>query len=350
MRILKFLQGEEGELNAEVESLEDLWLLSRLVEKGDKIEGTSFRRVKALDLQRADSGEKKPVRLLLEVSQVEFAEAANSLRVTGKILSAHPEEFAQVGQFHTLDLELRSRFKLLKHFQLYHRTLLEEARRKARQPRALIVVMDERQALFSALQQNGIRFLFTVDNEANKRDPKTFQELQQEYFAEILKALEERQAERTVLAGPGFAKDEFKRYAEQKNPRLVKALWFEHASSAEKSAVYELLKQGLLQKVVEGQKVQEEFMALEALKKSLGKGDGLAVYGLEQVRGALSMGAVDTLMVSDALLRSDKSLNALLEQGDRLKAKLLIFNSDDDAGREFSAFQLAALLRFKLAY
>ncbi len=347
MRVLKF---EAEELKGEVESLEDLWLLSRLVEPGDKVKGTSFRRVKALDLTRADSGEKKLVRLLLEVTQVEFAEAVTRLRITGKILEASPEDFAQQGQHHTLELEIGSRFRLYKPFQLYHKALLEEARRKAKHVKALILVMDEKQALFSVLQPNGIRFLFEIENPASKRDPKTFEELQRKYFEEVLETLEKKEAERKIIAGPGFTKDEFKRFAEQKNPRLCKQLWFEHASSAEKTAVYELLKTGVLEKVVQGQKVQEEFAALEALKKSLGKEDGLAVYGVQEVQEALSMGAVQTLLISDLLLRSDKSLNSLLEQAERLKSKLLIFNSEDDAGREFSAFQIAALLRFKLKY
>ncbi len=351
MRISKFVQGEEGVLKAEAESLEDLWLLSRLVEAGDRLEGTSFRRVKALDLQRADSGEKKLVRLLLEVSQVEFAEAANKLRVTGKILEASPEDFAQQGSFHTIDLEPRSRFTLFKRFQLFHRKLLEDARHRAKAAKALIVVMDDRQALLSVLQQNGVKFLFELQNEASKRDPKKFQEQQQEFLAEILDALQKRSsAGRIIVAGPGFTKDEFRRLAEEKDPRLAKKIWFEHASSAEKSAVYELLKSGVLRKAVEGQKLQEEFTALEALKKSLGRDDGMVVYGVQEVKEALSANAVEKLLVSDVLLRSDKKLNSLLEHSARQGAEVVIFNSEDDAGREFSAFQIAALLRYRLKF
>ncbi|MBU1197911.1 mRNA surveillance protein pelota [Candidatus Micrarchaeota archaeon] len=347
MRVLRF---EETELKGDIETLEDLWLLSRIIERGDKLIGTSFRRVKALDLQRADSGEKKRVKLLLEIDQVEYAEASNKLRVTGKILEASPPEFAQQGQFHTLDLEIHTRFTLIKAFQIYHKKLLEEARKKARAAKALIIAMDEHHALFATLQQNGLRFLFEIENQASKRDAKTFSTMQQQFFEEVLEAAKKRKAERMIIAGPGFTKDEFKRFAQNKDPVISKTFWFEHASSAEKTAVFELLKKGLLQKVVSGQKIQDEFLALERLKKSLGTLDGFAVYGIEPVREALSAGAVDTLLIADSLLRSDKSFNSLLEQSEKLGARILIFNSEDDAGKEFAAFQLAALLRFKLTY
>ncbi|MFH1106512.1 MAG: mRNA surveillance protein pelota [Candidatus Micrarchaeota archaeon] len=350
MRIHRFAEGREGELRAEAETLEDLWLLSRLIEPGDRFEGTSFRRVKALDLQRADSGEKKLVRLLLEVSQAEIAEAANKLRVTGKILEASPAEYAPLGQFHTVDIELGTRFKLFKEFSIYHRKLLEEAKRRAKQPKALIVVMDDRQALFCELRQNGIKFLYELENEANKREPKRFAEQQKAYFAEILAGLQEKALDSIIIAGPGFTKEEFRKFAEERDPRLVKKAWFGHASSAEKTAVYELLKTGALHKAAEGQKLQEEFTALEALKKSLGRADGMAVYGIQEAREAVSAGAAERLLVSDVLLRSDKSLNPLLEQAERLGAGVLIFNSEDDAGREFSAFQIAALLRYRTKY
>jgi protein pelota len=336
-------------LKAQVETIEDLWQLQKLIEKKDILLATSFRRFKSEDKLRPDSGEKKLVNLELEVDEVEISESVNKLRVSGRILSGSPPEFAQKGAHHTIDLELQSVFSLKKEFLPYHMKLIDEAKKKAKQVKALILVMDDRKAMLAMLRSNGIKFSFELENEGSKRDLKQFEEKKKDFFSEILKAMESQAVERILVASPGFAKDEFKKYAHEKNPKLEATFLYEHVSNAEKSAVYELLKRGALEKLIAGQKVQREFELLERLKASLGKDDHLSCYGLDEVEKAIDMRAIALLMIEDELLRKNKALNLLMEKAERNGAEIAIFNSDDDAGREFSAFKIAALLRYKLA-
>ncbi|MFH0971457.1 MAG: mRNA surveillance protein pelota [Candidatus Micrarchaeota archaeon] len=347
MRVLKFDLAEQ-ELKAAVESIEDLWQLQKLIEKKDILLATSFRRFKSDDKLRPDSGEKKLVHLELEVEEVEIAESANKLRVSGKILGGSPAEFVSKGSFHTVDLELHSVFRLRKQFLPYHMKLIDEAKKKARTIKAQIVVMDERKAQMAMLRNSGVKFSFELENGASKRDVKRFEEEKKAFFSEILKAIEAEKSERILIASPGFAKDEFKKYAKDKNPQLESTFLYEHVSNAEKTAVFELLKRGAIEKLIAGQKVQQEFEILEKLKASLGKGDHLSCYGLDEVRNAIEMKAADTLMIEDELLRKDKALNQLMQRAENSGVKIVIFNSEDDAGREFSAFKIAALLRYKL--
>ena len=90
--------------------------------------------------------------------------------------------------------------------------------------------------------------------------------------------------------------------------------------------------------------------ALEKLKESVSRDDGLSLYGRDEVRRAVGAKAVSLLMISDELLRKDKPLNSTVEEAERNGARVLIFNSQDEAGSEFAAFKIAALLRFKLQY
>ncbi len=347
------LDASLGEVKLEPETLEDLWTLSRLLEEGDEVEGKGWRRFKTPGLERGESGEKKAVHLRLRVVSVEFAESANKLRVTGVILHGEPQEYAPTGEHHTLDVELHGRLLVRKKLEPYHLALLREAQAKAKHVTALIVVMDDEKATFAQLQKRGIEFPFEVACHASKRDPATFEEGVKKYYSEVLQALDRAQAEKIVVAGPGFTTESFKKYAKDKNPKLAQKLSFEHASSAERSAVHELLKGGVLEKLLGEQKLAEEFSALEELKKHVAKEDGLAVYGLRDVQQAVAMSAASKIMVADALLRDKKTkgdANQLLDDARKSGADILIFNSEDDAGREFAAFQLAALLRFKLTY
>jgi len=50
----------------------------------------------------------------------------------------------------------------------------------------------------------------------------------------------------------------------------------------------------------------------------------------------------------DKLVRKDAKANALVEKAREKGSELVIFDSNDNAGKEFEAFKIAALLRFKI--
>jgi len=227
---------------------------------------------------------------------------------------------------------------------------LDEAKGASRHVKALLVVVDDGKATVALLRTSGLSFLCELENRANKRNPEKFEEEKKDFFSELLKILETTEADSIVVAGPGFASGDFRKYAAAKNAKLASRLILEHASNAERSGVHELLKRGVLQDLLGRQKMQEEFSALEALKKSVAKEDGMAVYGPADVARALEMSAVKRLLVADDLLRTNKEVQRLLDLARRAKAEILLFNSEDDAGLEFRTFGIAALLHYNLNF
>ncbi len=346
-----FFDRQAGELKATAQSVEDLWYLHKIITPKSVVEGRGWRRFKSKasgeEGARADSGEKKPVHLEIEVSSVEFAESANKLRITGKILRGTPEEFVQAGEHHTLDVEPRDQITIRKEFSPYDAELIAEAKKTSRHVRAAIVAIDERHATVSALRTSGVSVLFEAANPASKREPKTFEEQKKGFYNELGGQLESVEADFFIIAGPGFAAAEFKKYLDEKFPAVAKKCKVEHASTSERTATVELLKRGALEALLGEQKLQEEFSALEKLKESLGKEDGLSAYGLKEVADAVEQGACGHLLILDELLRKEKKADGILSSAKKLGAKITVFNSDDDAGREFKAFQIAALLRYK---
>ncbi|MEW5955173.1 MAG: mRNA surveillance protein pelota [Candidatus Micrarchaeota archaeon] len=352
MRVVK-LDRREGLLVAEPESIEDLWYLTKILEAGDLVTGRSFRRFKPTGGIQATSGEKKLVKVQIRLENAEFAEQANKLRLTGPIVAGTPEEYCPHGEFHTLDVEPHQRVEVAKHLNAFHEAVLEEAKQRSVQARALVAVMDEEKALFAELQARGIKFGPRLHCHANKRDPQQFEEKRKQFFAEATEVLKQKiPAEgglQAIVAGPGFTKDEFKKFLSTKEPKLAKSVSWEHANSAEETGVYELLKKGVLERILGEQKLQEEYAALEKLKASLGREDGLSAYGLDDVRSAVESGAAAQLLVLDELVRKNKEALRLLERARQYGTRVTIFNSDDDAGAEFKAFKIAALLRYRVA-
>ncbi len=317
------------------QSVEDLWLLTKIIGEGDLVEGNSFRRFKT-DKLRAESGEKKPVRVKLKVESVEFSENANKLRLTGVIVSGHPEEFVQVGEHHTLDVDEGDNIEIEKDFNLYELKMLKESKKKS--IKIIIILIDESEARFYEVGLEGVRFMFDIENHANKRDLKNFQEQKNEFLKEIVNSIKTNEL---VIAGPGFMKSELKKMVE------VKA-WVENASTTEITGVYELIKKGVLNKVFGELKIEKEFEALEEFKKSIGKDDGLSCYGLSEVKSAVETNAVEKILVIDDLLRKNNEVENIVKKAEDKGAEAIIFDSSDDAGSEFKSIQIAAMLRFKI--
>jgi len=353
---MKFSYDEkQEELSILVESIEDLYFLSKIIEENDIVSGKTLRRFKANNDKESESGEKKAVFLDLKTKQVEFSEHANKLRVSGTILGGTPEEFVSKGAAHTIDVEVNSRIRVKKKLNEYHRQLLNDAKKAAKKAELQIVVMDDEKASFALITQKGVKFENEIDCHASKRNLEQFREAKLSFFGQILKQLEEgekKEVQGIVVAGPGFTKDEFQKFVREKNEKILKKIKFEHASNAERSAVYELLKNGVLSKALEEQKFQAEMLKLELFKTSIAKNDGNWVYGIKEVQEAIELRAVGLLMVSDDLLRkNDAKINYLIERARREnKAEIFVFNSEDDAGMEFSQFKIAAALKFKLKY
>lgn len=339
------------EIKVEPHTVEDLWYLSRFIDEGDLAEGVTFRRVKVLDKTRADSGEKLKIHVQIQISSVEFAENSNKLRVTGKILHGSPVEFIQIGEHQTLDVEPYEHIKIYKKkLREDQKSLLEEAKAQSKQVKAVMCLVDEKQATLCRLSPLGLKFFAEVENHANKRDLPNFAKRQQEYYYEIISILEREETNHVIIAGPGFTKDNLKKYLENKKPQLAKKAMYDSASNSEKSGAYELLKSGVLEKLLGEQKLQQEYKTLEWLKASTAKEDGLSTYGYAEVKKAVEVAAVDELYVSDEVVRKKEEVQDLLENAKKTGSKILIFNSQDSAGKEFSAFKLAAKLRYKTSY
>ncbi len=347
MRVIK-LDKSEGLLKVEPQSLEDLWYLTKLIEEGDEATGRSYRTWKPPGVERAVA-EKKPVKIKLKLENIDFAQAANKLRLTGKIVAGEPEEYCPRGEHHTLDINIGDVLQLHKEINSYHQAILDEAKKRSKHLRVVVLVIDEEKALLSELETKGIAFGAEFRNHANKRDPKTFEEKQSKYFEEVALALDAKAkgGARVLVAGPGFAHKNLQKLLQNKFQELAKRTTYEHANSAEKTAVFELLKTGALGKLMHEQKLKDEFEALEKFKGSIGRSDGLAVYG-EKVGEMVENGACSELFVLDEVLRKDKKVQKILENAKSLGAKIVIFNSEDDAGAEFKTFKIAAMLRYRV--
>jgi protein pelota len=210
--------------------------------------------------------------------------------------------------------------------------------------------MDEHKATLARLQTQGLSFFANLENKASKREKEHFDEARKEFFNELYTVLKNEQGSQIVIAGPGFEKEAFKKYLEQKNFDVSKT-WFEHCSNAEESGVHELLKKGVLERALADQKIAQDYAVLEEFKAHLGKDDGLIAYGIENVAKAVEAGSVERIVVLDELLRGKTSLvSEFIDQARKAGAKLVVFDKETAPGQQFEAFKIAAFLRYRVSW
>ena len=337
---------KEGEIRLTPENTEDLWHIERLLQNGDRVLSKSFRRYKATE---GDAGEKKLVTIKLLVEKVEFSPFANRLRVTGKIVEGSPAEFVQLGSYHTIDVEQGFPLSIIKEKWLgHHMQRIKQAIAETKRPRLAMLVLDESKAVFATLRGYGVQYELELENNASKRDDR-FDEKTQAFFGEIVKKLSSMQVGRIIVAGPGFGKENLMKFIKQRQPDLAKKIILEHCTYAERTGINELLKRGVVSKVASEERAANELELMDRFSTELRKESGLVAYGKEEVESAVQSSAVEILMVEDELLRNDKGIEAVVEEAEKKKVKLVIFSHESDGGRELDGFGgFAAILKFKM--
>jgi protein pelota len=341
MKIVHF-ERKTGELKLQADTLDDLWHLDKVLAPNDLVESHSMRTYKV-----GTREEKKPVTIRVRVERVEFAKSANRLRILGPIVWGEPEEFVQLGKYHTIDVEPGDRIKITKQWRAHEVKRLQEAEKESKRPRLRIIVMDEEKALTAMLRAFGVEYGPEFFSGGSKKSDN-YEKSEAEYFG-VIAAEIERHPERYVVAGPGFAKDNLKKFIGKRKPELLKRMAFENVSYAERSGVNELFNRGVIEKIMGEERFEKEMKLVEELLVEINKDSGRAAYGAAEVRKALGAYAVKTLLVLDEYLRSDKAAEELVGLADGAKAEIVIFSSEGDAGAKLKGLgKIAALLKFRM--
>ncbi|MBD3210674.1 mRNA surveillance protein pelota [Candidatus Micrarchaeota archaeon] len=331
-----------GTLKIRTDTLDDLWHLEKVISEGDEVESHTFRTYKV-----GKTEEKKPVKIRIRAERVEFAKSANRLRVLGTIVWGSPEEFVQMGRHHTIEIGKGDKVKITKQWKGHEINRIKQAEKESKKPRVRIIVMDDEKALTAILRAFGVEYGPEFRNAGSKKDEK-YEQAERGFFGKIMAEIE-RHPEKFIVAGPGFAKDNFKEFVKKRNPELLDKITFENVSYAERSGVNELFSRGIIEKIMGEERFEKEMKLVEETAAEIYKDSGRAVYGLPEVKKAAEAFAIDKLLVLDEYLRSDSEVEEVVNLADRNKAEIVIVSSEGDAGERLKGLgRIAALLRFKM--
>ncbi len=311
-------------LKLKAEKLDDLWILKDIIEKGDIIEGQTVR---SIDI--SGKKEKKKIFVVLEVEKTSFG--TDELRVQGLIKEA--SEDIPHGH-HTFEIKVGIPFLLQHDWKSYELKRIKESSTKVKP--VLVCVLDDEEC-----------DVFIVDSKISRvakfsgSTGKMFSTDNEKYYKEIAKFISTHDLNDVIVVGPGFAKEKIKNLLKDAEKRI----YVDSVSSTGEVGLREAIKRGLLDKVAKNSQISEETALIEKFFEELKK-DGLVCYGREETRKYLETGAVETLLISDRVLKENEDL---LKIAEKMRTGIRIISSHHPSGEQFYNFGgVGGFLRFKV--
>ncbi len=343
MRVLH-RDPKTGEIKIRVENADDLWHLHNLVREGDMVRASTYRRedVKT-DKVRPERGEKVRVTLTIRVEGVEFQAFSDRLRITGVIVEG-PQD---LGRHHTLNVAVDDVLSIIKTWKPHELHRIEEAVAAAQKPLVSFLSLDDEEALLAHLRQYGVRELATIRAPAHgKMFPSG--DAASIFFQEIHAKLRATDiGEALVVVGPGFTRDAFVEYVKARDAPLASKIHMHGTAHAGMQGIQEALRSGVGAKVFGETRVGYETQLVEKLLEAIAT-DRPCAYGVAEVAEAVDAGAVETLLVSDAVVR-DAGIEDLMRAVESARGAVVLVSRHHEAGQKLEGLGgVAALLRFPI--
>ncbi len=345
MRIVK-IDRKNRVIEVIPESMDDLWHLEKVIERGDLVSGKSERKIKPK--KEGDKAFKIEIFAKIDAEKIEFHKHSGELRVSGIIVESRPAGLVGEKEHHALEIREGRKVGIGKEeIKKWQVDRLEKAKAASGREKLVLVVLDDEVADIALLKDFGFEDKAKIM--AAKGGKQYGGEKSEEgYFKEILDKVGELKAEKVIFAGPGFTKNNIQKYITEKNLRLG-SLFFESTNSVGVTGLNELLKSGKVDKIVGDLQLSKETALIEKVFEEIGKG-GAVAYGRESVEEAISKGAVEQLVIGEeAMLEDRKEAEKIMDLVEKLKGKVHIISGEHEGMRRLKGIGgIAALLRYKL--
>ena len=345
----------QGFIKVVPSSDDDLWHLYNVIYNGDEVYAYSSRVIKSdKEYSRPKSGERVSAFMGVAVESVAWDKFLGKLRAQGLII--HAPDIIPTGAHHTLNIALNQPVTIVK--KQWPKHLLDRLKRASKTEKPMIILsIDDEGFAVAETRQYGVdikveeRMKLPGKHEADKRSATT-----KEYFKHVLNSLNQLWSSRhtpIVILGVGFIKNDFAKFLSDEAEDIVKSVVdVKSTNNGGISGIYEALRSGVLLKAAKQMRIVDETEVIEEVMKRLGKGEVTVTYGLEAVENAVQMGAVETLVLADTMLRETGEeqrlhLEKLMREVEKRRGSITVVSTEHEAGAKLLALSgIAALLRF----
>jgi protein pelota len=352
MKII-YQDKKKGVMELLPETLDDLWHLSHIVEIGDTVSSKTTRRIQDTtgDKLRSDRGVKKTFTLGISVDSISFHIFTGKLRITGSIVQG-PEDIIPLGSHHTIEAKINTPLKIYKNtWSKWVLKRINQAIESSKKLSAIIICLEDDTADVGLIRQFGVEYYGPIlGNVSGKRiiDKNRKKELNK-FYSSIVNIINRFEGVSTfVISGPGFYKNDFFKYLQDKYPEIAKKSIIENSGSGGRSGIQEVLKKGVIEKLTAENRIAFEISCLEKIFEEMAKNTSKVAYGISEVTNAVNSGAVSELLVLDNIVRS-KNLESLMDIVENMSGEVIVVSSEHEGGKQLESLGgVAALLRYPI--
>lgn len=355
-------KDKSGSLSLIPQDKEDLWQLYNLIQKGDKVELQTVRNVKKTEGSKA---ERKHIRLTLAVEGIEYEPSDEVMRIRGK--TTEQNEYVPNQSYHTAEVQLNKALKLSKpEWDEISYNIMIEASSIDKKAEVGAVVLEEGVAHLCLVTDN----MTVLRNKVEKSIPrksrqdgggsshdKAIAKFLDTVQATLLRNFDLEKLKVIILASPGFTATAlqqaiFENAVRTDNKTILKnksKFLVVHSSTGYLQGLEEVLKDPTVQKNLTDTKFAKEAAIFDEFQKVLNLDDGRAWYGPKETAKAVEMGAVKSLLLTDALFRSDDIAvrKHYISLSDQVKAQggdVYIFSTLHESGEQLNQLTGSAVL------
>ncbi|KAG1689325.1 Protein pelota [Nymphon striatum] len=350
------------------EEAEDMWHAYNLVAIKDYLTASTFRKVQSESATGSVVSTKIRTTLTVAVETIFFDTQACVLSVKGR--NVVENQHVKLGAYHTLDLELNRKFTLVKkHWDSIHLDRIDMACNPAQSADLAAIVMHEGLAHICLVSSCMTLLRGKIETSIPRKrkgmcsqHDKGLIRFFESIIQTILRHVDFEIVKCVIIGSPGFVKDQFfdymLQYAVKEDHRVLldnkQKFMTIHTSSGFKHTLKEVLNNPIVTSRIADTKAAGEVKALDNFYYMLQVDPNKAFYGIKHVEYALECEAIDTLLISDALFRSQdiaerKRYVALVDNVRENCGEVKIFSSSHVSGEQLDQLTgVAAILRFPL--
>ncbi len=340
------IHREENKIKLKPESIEDLWHLEKIIKKGDRVRTLTERK-------REEKSEtfREKMKLTLEVEKTEFHKDYSALKILGTIQEG-PEDKISLGSHHSFKINEREVLTIEKKegWKKHELERLKQAREESKQPKITITIMDEREAEVFTVKSYGLEKKAKISLPGKGKYKGEDHGEKGKYYKEITGVLKETETDKYIAAGPGFEADNYLKYLEENEKDIKEKTTRLKTNNTGENGVFELMKQGKVDRILEKSRLKKETKAIDQLMKHISKEQGKATYGKQEVKKAIKYGAVEKLLVTEEkLFGEEKEINELMEKTEQKNGEVTVISGENPESEKIESLGgIAAILRYKI--
>ena len=357
---------KSGKVSLIAEDGEDMWHTYNLLQIGDQLQASTFRKVQQESSTGSVSNNRVRTTLTIKIEAIDFDSKGCTLHVKGR--NVEKNRFVSMGSYHTLDLELNRKFVLCKsYWDSVHLDRINIACDPSHTADVAAVVMQEGLANVCLVLSSMTLIKAKVEVPIpRKRRGHTDQHDKGviKFFDAIVQAILNHinfdVVKCVILASPGFLRDQFYQHLFSEALKTHNKLLIDnkskfvriHSSSGFVHSLKDILTDKLIAPQIADTKAFEEIKALDDFYKKLQNDSDRACYGLKHVIKANKADAIEVLLVTDGLIRSHDiaERKLLVEIVDSVKSSggsVKMFSSMHSTGIQLTQMTgIAAIMRF----